>query len=118
MKIVIEAIPQSAMRVSGWGDWYWADDTLHIRSVIDDQECDAFLVAFHELTEAWLCKLHGVDEKAVDTFDSLFETEEHPEEEAPGDDPRAPYRREHRCAMLIEHMMAHFMGMDDYGVVR
>jgi len=35
----------------------------------------------------------------------------------PGDLPDAPYRKEHRFAMLIEHMMAHELGIEGYVAV-
>ena len=49
------------------------------------------LIAVHELVEALLCKAHGVTTEAVDTWDMGpgHELDE------PGDDPRAPYHREH-----------------------
>jgi hypothetical protein len=53
----------------------------------------------------------------VDDFDAQFTEERHGDDDEPGDDPRAPYRRQHRAAMLIEHMMASFMGLDSYGSI-
>ena len=68
--------------------------------------------------EAILCQAHGVKEADVDAHDNLFESEDHAEEDEPGDDPRAPYRTQHRQAMLIEHLMANFLGLTDYGTMR
>ena len=45
----------------------------------------------HELTEMVLCIDRGVTFKAVDRFDMEFEGAGEP-----GDDPKAPYHREHR----------------------
>lgn len=116
-QIDIQFIPEAQMRQPGIGDWWFEGDILHVRAVEGDLD-GPFLVALHELVEAWLCKAHGVDQLAVDDFDNLFETEPHPDEAEPGDDPRAPYRTEHRQAMLIEHLMANFLGISDYGTIR
>lgn len=113
--IDVQFIPEDEMRQSGLGDWWFEADTLHIRAVEGE---DAFLVALHELVEAVLCEAHGVSTKQVDDFDNLFDAEEHEDHDEPGDDPRAPYRTEHRQAMLIEHLMANFLGRDNYGTIR
>lgn len=117
MKISIEFIPHTAQRYDTLGDWFWDDDqNLRIFASDDDGEDAAFLVAMHELVECWLCRKADVSETDVTAFDLAFFS---PDDEAePGDDPEAPYRVQHRAAMLIEHMMASFLGLTDYGVVR
>jgi len=119
-RIDIRFIPQSEMRpeAPGIGDWFWEGETLHVRAVTGQGVETSFLVALHEMVEAVLCNKHGVSEAAVDAFDAQFELEEHGEDDEPGDDPRAPYRAEHRQAMLIEMLMANFLGLTDYGVIR
>lgn len=116
-RIDVQFIPEGEMRQPGIGDWWFEGDALHIRS-LDGEGHEPFLVSLHEMVEAWLCRARGVDQKAVDDFDNLFETEDHADEDEPGDDSRAPYRTEHRQAMLIEHLMANFLGITDYGAVR
>lgn len=123
MRIIIEAIDHKDQRYDTSGDWYFdrSNGDLHIKvdgaDVLDQDE--AFLIALHELVEAKLCHKAGVTEGAVDAFDFKFEADraagKHSEEAEPGDHPDAPYRKEHRCAMLIEHMMAIFLGRFDYG---
>lgn len=128
-RIVIEAVPQHAMREpynasEQGGDWLYNENgDLEIRVIgesLDDPE--AFLFGLHELCEAYLCRRKGVDQAAVDAFDLQFERErlagERGEDDEPGDDPRAPYRVQHRAACLIEFMMAWFLGINDYGTVR
>jgi hypothetical protein len=122
-KVDIRFIPEAEMRQPGLGDWWFEDGVLHIRATTDSEEtrgdCKwAFLIALHEMVEAMLCRAHGVSQEAVDEFDLLFDSEEHDDEDEPGDDRRAPYRKEHRAAMLIEHMMAHFLGVTNYGTIR
>lgn len=112
MKIVIEAIPMTAMRYDTQGDWFKRDGVLHIQ-VADSMTADEqFLVALHELVEAHLCARDGVTEGDVDNFDFTFSG---PGE--PGDDPKAPYRVQHRKAMILEHMAANMLGLDSYGVI-
>ncbi len=80
-----------------------------------------FLVALHELVEYELCRMKGIcDERVVD-FDKKFEKERlvglHEEWEEPGDDPRAPYRKEHQFATMIERMVAQKLAVkwSEYG---
>lgn len=120
-RIIIEAVPQSAMRppydqeANGAGDWLFdAEGNLVIRSSGTDlSDPETFLFALHELCEAVLCFHEGVSQEEVDAFDRAVAT--HGEE--PGDHPQAPYRTQHRRAMLVEHLMANFLGLTDYGTV-
>lgn len=126
MKIVIESIPHAAQRYDTLGDW-WFDPAgvLQIR-VSNDQalgggppdEREQFCIELHELVEARLCQERGITQKQVDDFDKLHLTEGHNTEVEPGDDPRAPYREEHRFAMIVEHLMARELGLKGYGVIR
>ena len=123
MQIIIRRIPQEEQRYETLGDWFVdPDGTIQIKSTDDDEDV-AFLIALHELCEYWLCKHHGVTVEAVDKFDFEW-TKNHPEYPCvegcvePGESPLAPYHEEHRHAMLIEHLMANFLGMTDYGVIR
>lgn len=126
-RIILEAVPQHCMRppydqLPGCGDWRVVDDELHIAVAAETMDDEAFLIALHEMIEAKLCLKHGVDQAAVDRFDEKFEVERnlrlHSDDAEPGDDPRAPYRKEHRAAMLVEHLTAQFLGLDSYGTIR
>lgn len=113
-KIIIEAIPQKDQRYDTSGDWLFDDEgNLRIfvtgESIIHDE---AFLIALHELVEVKLCHKRGISQAAVDDFDFNFKGDGEP-----GDDPKAPYRLEHRQAMLIEHQVANFLGLLPYGKV-
>ena len=114
-KIIIEALSHEAMRYDTLGDWFRDENgNMVIQTVGADPITDdaAFLVALHELVEAKLCANAGITQAQVDEFDLAFEGEGEP-----GDSPDAPYREQHRKAMLIEHMMASFLGLTDYGAV-
>jgi hypothetical protein len=117
-RIIIEAVAQSAMRPpydqEEAGDWLIDDSgNLIIRIVgADLAKPETFLFALHELVEAMMCLNEGISQQAVDAFDVAYTGEGEP-----GDDPEAAYRTQHRRAMLVEHLMANFMGLSDYGTV-
>lgn len=119
-RIILEAVPQSAMRPpydqdSEGGDWFFSPEgDLVIRVIGDDiSKPEAFLFALHELAEMRLCQQARISQETVDKFDSSFKGEGEP-----GDAVDCPYREQHRKAMLIEHLMASFLGISDYGEVR
>lgn len=113
MKIIIETIPHKRQRYPTVGDWYTKKGTLHIRvSKMSDWRYE-LLVALHELVEVQLCKNRGVTQKAVDAFDIAFEKRRKSgNEDEPGDDPKAPYRKEHFFATSVERLMAAELGVD------
>jgi hypothetical protein len=95
------------------GDWQWTPDgTLLVKVSGDVLSPEGFLFGLHEMIEAYLCKHRGIPQEAVDGFDARFAGDGEP-----GDHPNAPYRAEHRFAMLIEHLTAHELGVAGYGVV-
>jgi hypothetical protein len=118
-RIIIETATPEEMRppynTAGemMGDWYIASDGVLVIKVTGDVLArEGFLYALHELIEAFLCLDRGISQQSVDAFDARFNGDGEP-----GDSPLSPYRSEHRAAMLIEHLMAHEMGMDDYGEI-
>lgn len=120
MNIKIEFIPNAEQRYSTFGDWFYDNKgDLVIKVSNDIPELPTvdhqFLVALHELIEVKLCEKRGITQKQVDDFDMSAEALAC--EDEPGDLPDAPYRKEHRFAMLIEHLMAHELGLTGYGKV-
>jgi hypothetical protein len=55
----------------------------------------------------FLCLDRGVSFKAIDRFDMKFKGAGEP-----GDDPKAPYHREHRFATRIERLLARELRVD------
>lgn len=110
MKIVIETIPHNQHRYPTVGDWYRTPSALYIKVSDMGNPHYEFLVALHELVEAWLCEVAGIPEEAVTAFDRGFE-KARPEGnlDEPGDDPAAPYHHEHCFATGIERLMASYM---------
>lgn len=93
-------------------------ELIRIRvSELSDWRCEA-LVAVHELVELLLCRQRGITPEEVDAFDKEFEAKRQPgNEDEPGDDPAAPYRKEHFFATNIEALLSSELGVDfqDYG---
>jgi hypothetical protein len=113
MRIIIETLHPNDMRYVTDGDWFTTPDgTLMIQVNEQMPAHDQFLIALHELIEMKLCEKAGVSQQAVDAFDFNFKGGGEP-----GDHPDAPYLRQHRFAALIDHMVAHEMGIDRYGRV-
>lgn len=107
MNVSIRVINESAHRpfISG-ADWFFDDrGDLQVRvSKLSDWRREMCL-AFHEAVEAVLCKFHGVSQKAVDAFDQQYE-QTHASDLNAGDDPLAPYQREHNTATAVERILA------------
>jgi hypothetical protein len=107
MKIIIETIPHNKQRYPTVGDWFLEGEVLHIKvSKLSNWRREA-LVAVHELVETILCSHDGVTQEEVDKFDKAFEAARTPGNvEEPGDDPSAPYRKQHGIATGIERILA------------
>jgi hypothetical protein len=124
MRIIIETLPPDEMRLPeyreiGCGDWFTdPDGVIHIQVASATPEAgllgnlDAWNCALHEQIEMALCMKAGVAQAAVDAFDASYTGDAEP-----GDAQGCPYLRQHRFAALIDHMVAHEMGIDRYGRV-
>jgi hypothetical protein len=114
MKIIIETIPHEAHRYETVGDWFYdSDGVLHIKvSKLSDWRRE-MLVAVHELIEVLTCNNDGVSQEVVDKFDKEFEASRHPDnEDEPGDEPTAPYVKQHCLATGIERILAQQWGVN------
>lgn len=117
MNINIKVIPHDKHRYLTVGDW-WFDDLGVLQIRVSDMGNEDYenLVVLHELAEVLLCKKRGITTKQVDDFDMNFEQERaagvHGQYEEPGDDPKAPYRKEHFFATNIERLMSNELGVD------
>ena len=108
MRIEIQTVPHGRLRHSTTADCQWIQDTLRIRvSALADWR-HSMLIAFHELVEALLCEAHGVPSETVDAWD-IGPGQDMDE---PGDDPEAPYHKEHVAAGRLERQLAHEFGVD------
>lgn len=115
MDICIKVIPNDKMRPEVDGaDWYFDDKgNLQVRvAPMSDWRYEA-LLAVHEAVEAIMCKHNGVTVAAVDKFDRDYELA-HPDQPDlnAGDDPLAPYSREHCLATAIERILCAELGVN------
>lgn len=122
MNVKIEIIPHDQQRYSTVGDWYFQDTLennevkqtdLVIRvSKLSDWRRE-MLVAVHELVEVLKCKHDGISQQAVDDFDKAFEAARSIDNfDEPGDEPSAPYCRQHCLATGIERILAAELGIN------
>lgn len=86
-------------------DWFWDDKgDLQVRvSPMSDWRHET-LLAIHEAVEAIMCKHNGVSQSSVDEFDVEYD-KTHTFDVNAGDDPKAPYVREHCLATAIERIL-------------
>jgi hypothetical protein len=72
-----------------------------------------FLVAIHELVEAWLADKRGINFKEIDEFDKEYKGNKEP-----GETKDAPYKDEHKFANKIEYLVGKELGIDmkEYGL--
>jgi hypothetical protein len=115
MTIHLQTIPHDQQRYPTVGDyWEEADGVEHVRvSELPDWRYEA-LVAVHEIVELLLAKHRAISEEAISAFDVEFERDrEHGKVLGePGDDPRAPYKREHFFATNVERLLAAELEVD------
>ena len=110
MEIWIKTIPQDKHRYETCGDYWFHPDLINVRVSQMENEDYEFLVAIHELVEAYLVKKRGISEPEIMAFDIAFN--ETGKDSEPGDEPDAPYRKEHFFATTIERLMAAELGVD------
>jgi hypothetical protein len=87
--------------------------TLNIRvSKLPCWEMEA-LIAVHELVEVLICRADRVEQKSVDDFDIEFENRRAKgNNDEPGDDPNAPYKKQHCIATGVERILAAALGVN------
>ena len=93
-------------------DWFWkpnGDLEVQIAPMSDWRY--EMLLAVHELTEAIMCKHNGVSQQQVDEFDKEYD-KTHSTDCNAGDDPAAPYKREHCFATAIERILCAELDVD------
>jgi hypothetical protein len=113
MKITIEVIKHEDQRYETVGDWVWNGDDLNIYVSSMDNWRYEMLVAFHEMAECLMCKHRGIAQEDVDNFDIQFEKlREDGDVSEPGDQPNAPYYREHQIATILERTLALELGVN------
>jgi hypothetical protein len=113
MRISIWSIPHKKQRYDTVGDWRFRGKELLITVSRMKNPDYIFLVALHELVEAWLCFRRGIRERDITKFDKEYERNRKDGDFSElGDSQNAPYRREHKFATKIERQMAKELRVD------
>ncbi len=106
LNIEIKTIPHNEQRYPTTGDYFRDGRRLCFRVSEMGNRKYEILVAVHELIERALCETRGITDREIDQFDMASAANE------PGDDPNAPYHREHVFASRIERMFARELHVD------
>lgn len=118
MKMSIRTIEHNSQRYDTVGDYFLLNDgetKCFLISKMGNEDFE-FCVLIHELIEEHLASKRGIREREIIEFDTRFnikkETGEIEGNVEPGDDPKCPYRNEHKFAENIERMIAFELGID------
>ena len=121
-EIIVRKVLHLQQRYPTVGDWWfdpeeeYSGGALQIKVSIMGNDHYETLVAIHEIIEAILCKSRGISESDVTAFDVQYESDRdkglHEETSEPGNDPAAPYYREHQFATKVERLIADELGVD------
>ena len=112
--IVLKSVPNEDIKLrKGFtgADWWFEDETLHVRVALELEWRERMALAVHEISEAILCKYLGITHEQVDEFD-LTQQENELHGLNAGDEPNAPYRLPHTFATAIERIMTGVMDVD------
>jgi len=122
LAILIQTIAHDTQRYPTVGDWQFTIDPSHRSLEVRVSELGnpnyEFLVAAHEMIEAWLCRQAGISQNDIDRFDIAWEQaalEDDPTTklyDEPGDCPDAPYHIQHIQAGIIERQLALALNVD------
>jgi hypothetical protein len=116
MTYLIQTISQEEQRYATIGDWQFVKangDQLNVKVSNLGNEDSEFLIAIHELVEAYLCRKAGVTTEQVDEFDMHYDEKfGNSGIDEPGENPNAPYFMQHFAADIIERTLASFLGVN------
>lgn len=105
--ILIRTIPHKDQRYDTVGDWREVFPYSEISvSRLGNWRYEA-AIAIHELVEMLGCLDKGITEEAVTDFDIAYQGDGEP-----GDDPAAPYHKQHEFATMIERQIIDMFGLD------
>jgi hypothetical protein len=113
-EITIKFVDKDQIRNEGCGDYlYDPEGNLIVKAYLkDDNSYDyAFLIAIHELVEAWLTNHRGIEEQDIDEYDRMIVERGGVADEA-GNEFDCIYKKEHRFSENIERQIAHEMNID------
>ncbi len=113
LDIEIKTIPDNKQRYNTVGD-YWKKEGKGIFHISDmNNWTHEILIAVHEIVEESLCRARGISNDAITTFDEQYENgRTYGVLDEPGNDPKAPYYKEHQFATKIEKLFAEELGVN------
>src|SRR5258708_82904 len=114
MRANFVVIPHKQQRYETVGDWWWDGGDIEFRVSKLSQRRYELLVFLHELIGVFLCSEASVMTEEVDEWDADYERRrkeslacrigcEITKISEPGDDPHAPYYRQHQLIDLFRH---------------
>lgn len=111
MMCFVRTIPHVFQVYNTCGNYEWTEDGMLVVFISDmNNEQYTFLVAIHEIIEAYLCKKRGITIDSINKFDEQFEkdriTYQWGNDVEPGHDKKAPYLKEHVFAENVEKQLA------------
>lgn len=114
MDFSISIIPHHSQRYDTVGDYDYNGFVHGIDITVSDtgKEDYNFLVAVHELIEAYLAWNRKISYDEITKFDKRFERNRPKTQGEPGDDKNAPYHKEHRFATKVERLIAKELHVD------
>src|SRR5215469_2531777 len=126
MNISVKVIPHLQQRYNTCGDWYVEDGILIVliselnypetNKPFPKKDNAQFVLAVHEMVEAFTCLYKGITSKEVDTFDMNDKNADEAEDLGLelGDHPEAPYKQPHMLATGIERILCYVFGITWY----
>lgn len=102
INIKIKTIPPGNLPYNRVGDWHWEGEKLFISVNDMGDERYEWLIAIHEISEAFLCKMNGVTEESIDSFDKTVNGKW---------TPNGPGYKEHLISTGIESILAGVTGI-------
>jgi hypothetical protein len=117
-EISIKTRKPNQMRYKTCGDYFYDHGSRLLRIEICEQKNNdfEFMIGIHELIEEYITRKEGITEQNIMDFDLMFEEERkqglHSDSDEPGDNPRSPYKDQHRFAENIERQICLRLGID------
>ena len=111
-RISIFTIPHKRQEYNTIGNYRMTPKTFQIMvSKMGNDEYE-FLVALHEMIEQHLCYVNNIFDAEITKFDKAFEAKRKKGNvDEPGNNPKAPYYKQHQFATKLEKLMCKELGI-------
>lgn len=119
-EINIKFIDSKEQRYSTCGDYWETPTSYEFRITKQDNPDKNLLILVHEMIEYILCTKKGITEQVITDFDLEWNKKADISNDwykdgiadEPGNEPTAPYYKEHRTAENFERLLAEYMDID------